>query len=111
MWMLGMVWDFFAVLLHASAAAACRRHGACAFTGQNVGAWLQAEIAQLVARMSRNPKVVSSILTFRMDWHCLVSCELEHSGRCCGLGPRPSAVRADTTQLRCHGHGCLGDPG
>ena len=66
MWMLGMVWDFFAVLLHASAAAACRHHGAYAFTGQNVGPWLQAEIAQLVARRSHHPKVVSAILTFRM---------------------------------------------
>ena len=42
-------------------------------TGQKLFVSHQAEIAQFVARRSHNPKVVSSIFTFRVAWRCLVS--------------------------------------
>ena len=71
----------------------------------------QAEIAQLVARRSHNPKVVSSILTFRMAWRCLVSYALARAVDHCRLGPGPSAFQTDTSRLSRHGHEFLGGLG
>ena len=71
----------------------------------------QAEIAQVVARRSHNPKVVSSILTFRMAWRCLVSYALARAVDHCRLGPGPSAFQTDTSRLSRHGHEFLGGLG
>ena len=69
--MLRMVWNFLVVLLRASAASA-RCHLGAYLLARNCSCH-QPEIAQLVARRSHNPKVVSSIFTFRVAWRCLVS--------------------------------------
>lgn len=71
----------------------------------------RAEIAQLVARRSHNPKVMSSILTFRMAWRCLVSYALARAVDHCRLGPGPSAFQTDTSRLSRHGHEFLGGLG
>ena len=78
--------------LHAATSSVC--------IGQKLILSHQAEIAQLVARRSRNPKVVSSILTFRMAWRCLVSYALARAVDHCRLGPGPSAFQTDTSRLK-----------
>ena len=80
-------------------------------TGEKLILPHQAEIAQLVARWSHNPKVVSSILTFRMVWCWLVSSGLARAADHCRLGPGPSAFRVDTPRLSRHGHEFLGGLG
>ena len=80
-------------------------------TGQKLFLSLQAEIAQLAARRSHNPMVVSSILTFRMAWRCLVSYALARAVDHCRLGPGPSAFQTDTSRLSRHGHEFLGGLG